>query len=136
MSDLDSFLNTIEANLGDDALWLVFADWLEEQGDPLAPSVRAGVVSWVACRHLRGRIFRSLGRRWKRMGACDAVERVLPLFELQYPDDTAPRRLLALAREPRVGSVARGFQAEIGEPGREPSETSRAVIPDSWRPGW
>jgi len=113
VSDLDSFLNTIEANLGDDALWLVFADWLEEQGDALAPSIRTGVASWVACRHLRGRIFRPLGRHWKRMGACDAVERVLPLFELRYPDETAPRRLLALAREPRIGPAARAVQEEI-----------------------
>src|SRR5438105_2297020 len=34
MSSLDAFLSEIARTLRDDDLWLILADWLDEQGDP------------------------------------------------------------------------------------------------------
>jgi uncharacterized protein (TIGR02996 family) len=38
------FLNALTAQPADDATWLVYADWLEERGDPRADFLRSAVA--------------------------------------------------------------------------------------------
>src|ERR1700719_3000206 len=40
MSRLEGFLSSIAENPRDDSLWLILADWLDEQGDPRGELVR------------------------------------------------------------------------------------------------
>jgi uncharacterized protein (TIGR02996 family) len=40
MRDDEAFLGAIRADPGDEAPWLIYADWLEERGDPLAAAYR------------------------------------------------------------------------------------------------
>jgi uncharacterized protein (TIGR02996 family) len=104
VTDHESFLTAIEAELADDALWLVFADWLEERGDPASEPIREAVErgDWDGC---RDSLFRSLDRPRRLLAECDCVERVLPLWEAKFPHDPSPRRLLAAFR--REGPDAR-----------------------------
>ena len=104
VSDLDSFLNAIDADPTDDMLWRVFADWLEERGDPASGPIRQAVEQgdWDGCRDF---LFLSLDRPRRLLADCDCVERVLPLFEAVYPEDPSPRRLLETLR--RKGPDAR-----------------------------
>jgi uncharacterized protein (TIGR02996 family) len=104
VSDLESFLASLEAEPADDALWLVFADWLEERGDPLASAVREAVEvnSWY---RLREDLLQQLDRRTLRLVGSELVEKILPLFERRYPDDRSPRVLLESARHPKFKGI-------------------------------
>ena len=44
-------------------------------------------------------------QRVARLFACDCAERVLSLFEVEYPDDDRPRRAIAMARRYAVGEA-------------------------------
>jgi uncharacterized protein (TIGR02996 family) len=102
MSDHDAFLVALEANPGDDFAWLVYADWLEEQGKALCGTVRRTVEerSWGRWRF---DLFVSVDRRQRRLMACDCVERVLPLFEVRYPYNPTPRRLIEALKRHATG---------------------------------
>lgn len=53
----DALLATLADSPGDDGAWYVYADWLEEQGDPLADLIREHLQSpWTMLRHLMGRL--------------------------------------------------------------------------------
>jgi hypothetical protein len=47
-----------------------------------------------------------LGDRERRLLACDYAERVLPLFELPYPDDHRPRQAIESARRYADGEAS------------------------------
>jgi uncharacterized protein (TIGR02996 family) len=102
MTDHDAFLAALESNPGDDFAWLVYADWLEEQGEALCSTVRRTIEerSWGRWRF---DLFVSVDRRKRRLMACDCVERVLPLFEGRYPDNPTPRRLVEALRRHATG---------------------------------
>jgi uncharacterized protein (TIGR02996 family) len=44
MHEEAAFLNALAAEPADDATWLVYADWLEERGDPRADILRSAVA--------------------------------------------------------------------------------------------
>jgi uncharacterized protein (TIGR02996 family) len=102
MTDHDAFLAALEANSGDDFAWLVYADWLEEQGEGLAGVLRGAIESGLWTHWTwRQDLFRPLDQRRLQLLACDCVERVLPFFERLYPDDRRFREFLeALRCEP------------------------------------
>lgn len=106
MTDHDSFLDAIEDDPGDDARWLVFADWLEERGEPLVQSFR-DLAGGEPRRIYLGTYLDALGDRPSQLLACDGVERALPGFEEHYPDDRSLRRLLEIIRHPRKGNRLR-----------------------------
>ena len=62
MSDQERLLDTIEVEPTDDLLWLVFGDWLEENGDLLASEVRRAVEVGEWSR-LRKELLRTFERR-------------------------------------------------------------------------
>jgi uncharacterized protein (TIGR02996 family) len=67
----DAFLAVIEANPRDDTTRLVYADWLDDRGDPRGPYLRV-LCEWIAChpddaKELIGRekrLRRGLDRGW------------------------------------------------------------------------
>ena len=124
MSDLDSFLTAIEADPADDMLWLVFADWLEEQGSPIAGLVRRAIEreNWYEG---FGLISRTLTFRQLQLLACDAVEPLLSELEQDpwirrltrdgEPRQGAPMRLIeAVRNDPTNGRRLARLQTEVG----------------------
>src|SRR3990167_5518641 len=49
-----------------------------------------------------------------RLFACDCAERVLPLYELRYPDDKRPRLAIEIARKFASGQATREELAAAG----------------------
>jgi hypothetical protein len=75
---------------------------------PLARILEANGLDdtlWALCALPRGRRAEAmiLVTRW----ACDCAERVLPLYEQQYPDDKRPRRRLEMTRRFLAGAATR-----------------------------
>ncbi len=82
-----AFLDSIGANPGDNTPRLVYADWLEERGDPRAEYLRV-LCEWLACRSTgddklierERELRRALGRRWlarvRGMPVRDKTEKV------------------------------------------------------------
>lgn len=82
-----------------------------------------------------------LGERAQRLWACDCVERVLHLFELDHPDDHRPREAIRVARLDALGEASKeeldaascaAFSAESA-PAKEAARTAaraaaRAVV--------
>jgi uncharacterized protein (TIGR02996 family) len=112
VSDINSFLAAIEAEPTDDALWLVFADWLEEHGEPSASDLRDNVEkrSW---RFAHWSYSYKLDARSRQLLACDCLERALPCFERCYPNDRALRRFLEFTRHPIKGNQSRKLHARV-----------------------
>jgi uncharacterized protein (TIGR02996 family) len=107
-------LLAIESNPTDDLVWLVFADLLEEWGEPLSRVLRETLEdqTWSLCRcHL----FLQLDGRQRRLLACDCVERVLPLFEISYPADARPRQLVEALRQAESGPRVEEASAAVSE---------------------
>lgn len=55
------------------------------------------------------------GERLARLMACDFAERVLPVFEEQYPDDTRPRDAINAARRAAYGEATEDELAAAGD---------------------
>jgi uncharacterized protein (TIGR02996 family) len=117
MTDHDAFLAALETNPGDDLAWLVYADWLEEQGEALADVLRKAIRTrrWELCQR---RLFRALDRRRRRLLACDCLERVLPIFERRYPDDSRPRQLVETMRTYATGKRVAAAKAALRDAAR------------------
>ena len=73
----EGFLNAIAHEPDDDALRLIYADWLEEQGDTRADLVRVQVE--LACRNLPGERRTALRLRERELLAEHAAEWSVPL---------------------------------------------------------
>jgi uncharacterized protein (TIGR02996 family) len=125
VSDLETFLASIEADPADDLLWLVFADWLEEQGSPISGLVRRAIEreNWYEG---FGLISRTLPFRQLQLLACDAVEPLLSELEQEpFPRiqiltrhgksrQTAPIRLIeAVRNDPTNGRRLARLQTEV-----------------------
>lgn len=103
------FLDEIRASPADVAPKLIFADWLEEKGDPRGELIRAIVVeeleAAVAIAEITLRddfeeTFRGAAlppSDWPRFAA-DCAEHVLHYYASRYPSDQRPRDAIAAAR--------------------------------------
>jgi uncharacterized protein (TIGR02996 family) len=109
VDDRDQLLDAIESDPADDAFWLVLADWLEERGDPLAAEIRDVIAAGLSntpmnhWRKMHVGLCRTLPTRTTHGIACDCIERVLPMYEAEYPDDRAPRQFLEVFRLVKPG---------------------------------
>jgi uncharacterized protein (TIGR02996 family) len=114
VSDQETILRAIESNPTDDSAWLAYADWLEEQGNPLSSvlreTLRAG--TWGRCRE---DLFQELERDTRRLLACDCAERLLPYYESRYPTDSRPRRLIETLRRYATGKRIAAAKAAVAE---------------------
>ena len=116
MPSEEDFLEIIRAHPNDDLPRQVYADWLDEQGDPRAELIRLlGEVKpneeqyglWNPFVDSIRRCFGSseinsllkyLDEREQRLFACECAELVLPLFEKIYPKEKRLRNGLDVAR--------------------------------------
>lgn len=104
-ADCAAFLQAIQADPADLTARLVYADWLDERSDADGELIRL-LCEVQASGYEDGRAWRRLLMltrgpaaeldrlcdRDQRRFACDCAERVLPLFEWEYPGDESPRR--------------------------------------------
>src|SRR5262245_35718782 len=114
VSDQEILLHAIESDPTNDSTWLAYADWLEEQGDPLSRVLRETLEAgtWSLCRY---ELFRKLDRHQRRLLACDCVERLLPYYESRYPADSRPRQLIETLRRYATGKRIAEAKAAVGE---------------------
>lgn len=128
---------------GDDFARLVYADWLDEQGDKRGQLIRLmeavrgdtgkdgtpDADTWSA---LEQCITESLGvecdtrsltdllnERDQRLFACDCAERVLPLFESKYPNDARLRNAITVSRRFALGSASYAELARVRSAARD-----------------
>ncbi|MEK6236704.1 MAG: TIGR02996 domain-containing protein, partial [Planctomycetales bacterium] len=118
--DEKDFFAEIAAAPDDEAPKLLFADWLEERGDPRADFIRAAVrgAEHLDLRRAMGvklsihpeQLIRDAGlpSNLRCAFAADCAERVLPLFEENFPDDDRLRQAIEAARSesPNANSVS------------------------------
>jgi uncharacterized protein (TIGR02996 family) len=114
VSDQETLLLAVESNPTDDSAWLAYADWLEEQGDPLSRVLRETLDAgtWSRCRH---ELFHKLDRHKRRLLACDCVERLLPYYENRYPADPRPRQLIETLRRYATGKRIAAAKTAVAE---------------------
>ena len=115
MNDSD-FLEAIETNPCDPTPRLIYADWLDDQGDPRGELIRLlveverdldshplwnkllqSVKKCFGTKEIRA-LIELLDERQQRLFACDCAERVLPCFEQAYPNDNRPRAAIVVSR--------------------------------------
>lgn len=105
MDDHEAFLRAIAADLDDDALRLVYADWLEEHGE----AARAEFLRLQSRRLTAPDQFQAVQARASRLMAAHRAEWLAPFFALGLRE-----RLDPSAIAPGIGRAARGraaFQA-------------------------
>jgi uncharacterized protein (TIGR02996 family) len=116
--DRGGFLATIRAAPDDLTTRLVYADWLDEQGDAegelvrLVCEVRSSNYddgpAWRRLESQVGGVDAEIGRldqAAQRLLGCDCAERVLAVFRRHAPDDGRAERAVAAARRFAVGAA-------------------------------
>jgi uncharacterized protein (TIGR02996 family) len=111
LTDALPFLDALESDPGDDSLWLVFSDWLEEHAVPRLPERVRDAVGSATWGRFRLEEFRALDVPSRRLVACDILERILPIFEARYPDEVGVRHYLDRLRGPTQPSQHTHFNS-------------------------
>ena len=62
-----------------------------------------------------------------RLFACDCAERVLPIFEKEYPDDKRPRTAIEVLRKYAVGEATQGELAAAWDAARDARDAAWAA---------
>ncbi|MCA9070314.1 MAG: TIGR02996 domain-containing protein [Planctomycetaceae bacterium] len=125
-----TFLNAIKAAPQDTTTQLIYADWLDEQGDPRGELIRLHVeVRETVCKHPHWTHFLSaienvygtshpsqlpylLDERQQQLLACQFAESVRHFYEAVYPDDNRIGRAIELVRKAALSKGTRKqFQA-------------------------
>jgi len=134
VSDQETLLHAIETDPTDDFAWFAYADWLEEQGEPLSRILRETLDArtWSRCRY---ELFCKLDRHQRRRLACDCVERVLPLFESRYPGDPRPRQLIETLRRYATGKRVAAAKSAVAV-ACEIAGVDAKEKPDSFLAAW
>ena len=120
----DDFLSIIRSKPDKITPQLVYADWLDEQGDPrgelirLLVEVREMLNKHKSWRHFRRAVAESFGSadpqelidlldaKQQRLFACDCAESVLPRFEREHPDCDTPRKAIEAVRRYTNGEIS------------------------------
>jgi uncharacterized protein (TIGR02996 family) len=123
-SDRAVFLEAIRADPADATARMVYADWLDEQGDPYGEVVRllcevqreayADTPAWQRLERVVGglrTVIEPLAVRDRHLLACDYAERVLHVFEHVSPKDRRPRQAVETIRRYALG---RATAEELG----------------------
>lgn len=141
----DEFLKVIQESSDDNTPKLIFADWLDERGDPRGELIRlhielnkdnpnghphwdaylVAIKSVYGASELDGLIDR-LSDQQQRLFACDCVESVLHHYESAFPGDRRPRDAIETSRRFAMGVAT-----------REELDAARthvvAAVPDAFR---
>ncbi|MCA9068841.1 MAG: TIGR02996 domain-containing protein [Planctomycetaceae bacterium] len=154
----ETFLETIRANPNDTTPQLIYADWLDEQGNPLGELIRLHVqvrddlrdhpywthyLSTVKNFNELSKlqdllvpdlqsVLELLDKKQQRLFGCQCAESALPFYEAVFPNDSRPRDAIEASKAYARRKLTAGKLNKSWNTARRAHEQAGTVTRDAW----